>query len=440
MTMRVVGFVAGVLALGAAASAQIPAVPEPAAAIYVDRADGMTLDEAITQALSHEPSLRAARTDIDVAHGARTQAGLRPNPSMAFSQQSEPGGTDSQTRLEVEWPLDLFRRAGRVEVADRQVVAIERGVADRERLLAADVRMKYGEVAAAARALSVSDDLLAATTRQLTIVSDRVAAGAATPLEQNLLRVEVRRIEADRLLQAGTAERALIELKRLLGLSAGAPLRLRDSLESLASREAAAPLPDDDVRAVGTRPDVLEAEALVGVSDAQIDRARRDGRPDVSLFGMYMRMDAGFPQRGFGDLGDLQRIRGVFHYVSAGASVTVPLLNRNQGDVAAAQAQRLGAAARVEAARLSAASEIAAARTRDDHARQALEAYTSEARDLARQNLDVVRQTYELGRVTLFDVLDQQRQYLELERAYTAALRERYEAREALKQALGELR
>src|SRR5205814_180170 len=167
-----------------------------------------------------------------------------------------------------------------------------------------------------------------------------------------------------------------------------------------------------------------EAEARVGVSEAQVDRARRDGRPDVSLFGMYMRMDAGFPQLGVGVGGDLQRVRGVFHYVSAGGMVTLPLLNRNQGDVAAAQAQRAGAAAQLEATRLTAVNEIAAARARDDAARQALAAYTSEARDLARQNVDVVTQTYELGRVTLFDVLNEQRRYFDVERAYTAALRE----------------
>ena len=37
-----------------------------------------------------------------------------------------------------------------------------------------------------------------------------------------------------------------------------------------------------------------EAEARIRVADAQIDRARREGRFDLSLFGSYMRMDAGF--------------------------------------------------------------------------------------------------------------------------------------------------
>jgi len=189
-----------------------------------------------------------------------------------------------------------------------------------------------------------------------------------------------------------------------------------------------------------TRPDVEAAQARVHVADAEIDRAQRDGRFDINLLGMYMRMDAGFPQHAFGSGGGLEPIRGVFHYVALGAAVTVPLLDRNQGSVAAAHAQRAGASAQLEAAQLAAQAEVAAARVRDEHARQAVAVYTSDTRALARQNLSVVSQTYGLGRATVFDVLTEQRRYLDVERSFTAALREAYEARQALRRALGDVR
>ena len=59
-------------------------------------------------------------------------------------------------------------------------------------------------------------------------------------------------------------------------------------------------------------------------------------------------------------------------------------------------------------------------------------------RTLARQNLDVVRQTFGLGRGTVFDVLAEQRRYLDFEQAYTAALAEAWDARASLKRALGD--
>src|SRR5262249_11079737 len=136
----------------------------------------------------------------------------------------------------------------------------------------------------------------------------------------------------------------------------------------------------------------------------------------------------------------LEPIRSVFHYASVGAMVTLPLQNRNQGAVAAAQAERAGAAAQLDTARLAAEGEIAAARSRDGKARQALDTYSGDTIALARQNLDVVRQTYELGRGTLLDVLNEQRRYLDIERGYTDVLREAYEARQALRLAQGEVR
>ena len=144
------------LVTGAPASAQSPAVQAPLASRFVDPANGLSLEQAIARALEQEPSLRAARSQIDVAQGARSQASLRPNPSLSFEQREEPGGTDNLTTVAVEWPLDLFRRDGRVAVADREVATAQLAVADRERLLAADVRTRYGDVLAAIRDLGAS--------------------------------------------------------------------------------------------------------------------------------------------------------------------------------------------------------------------------------------------------------------------------------------------
>ena len=409
-----------------------------AAPAYIDPANGLTVEDAIARALAQEPSLRASRAQIDATRSRRQQAGLRPNPAVSFSQQEQPSGSDNQTRVELQWPLDLFRKTGRVEVAGREVDVARHAAADRERTLAAGVRMKYGDVVAAVRTLEVTEQLLAATSRQRTLIASRVEQGAAPPLDRDMLRVEGRRLEADRLIQIGAVDRELIELKRLLGMPPDASVMLRDSLEALVRRDPP-PIPAG-AEGGAKRPDVDEAEARVRVGDAEIDRARREGRLDVSVFAAYMRMDTGFPQLGLSPAGAFEPVRSVFHYVSVGAMVTLPFENRNQGAVAAAEAERAGAAAHLEAARLAAQSEIAAARSRDRHARQALEAYTGDTIALARQNLDVVRQTYELGRGTLLDVLNEQRRYLDVERAYTDVLREAYAARQVLRASLGEVR
>jgi outer membrane protein TolC len=94
----------------------------------------------------------------------------------------------------------------------------------------------------------------------------------------------------------------------------------------------------------------------------------------------------------------------------------------------------------LEAARLTAASEVAEARVRLQQARAAAALYENAVRPLARRNLDTVRETYQLGRATVFDVLAEQRRYLDSERAFTQALSEVLLSRISLSRAMGEVR
>lgn len=421
-----------------AAAAQAVEPPRAATAGFLDPVGGLSLDEAITRALAQEPSLRAARTSIDAARAMQVQAGLRKNPSLSAELRGEPTGSDNQTMLSIELPLDLFRREGRVAVAEREITTAEMFVADRERLLASDVRARFGEVLAAVRDLTAIEELVAAAHRQHDLLRARVEEGASPPLDRDLVAVESRRLDADRLLQLGRAEQAMFELKRVLGIAPTDVLRLKETLEDLVTRESAALFPT--AATAEQRPDVQEAQSRVDVSEAKIDRATRDGRFDVNLFGGYMRMDSAFPQLGLSTMGTPEPIRGLFHYVTGGATVTLPVFDRHQGEIAAARAERAGAVAAHEAARLSADTEIASAQAGDRRAREAVRVYSGDVRTLARQNLNVVRQSYELGRTTIFEVLAEQKRFLEQERAYTDTLRLAYEARTALKRAIGETR
>jgi cobalt-zinc-cadmium efflux system outer membrane protein len=425
------------LVASTAAAQTPPATTTSPASTFLDQADGLSLDQALARARAQEPSIRAARTSVDAARGGRQQAGLRRNPAVSMEWRDEPSGTDNQLMVNLDWPLDLFRKPGRVAVADRAIAAAELSVADRERMLAAAVRARFGDVLVAVRELTVLEELAVVARRQFDVLRTRVDIGASPPLERDLLDVEVRRIDAERAMQLGRVERALLELKRLLGMPPAETLRLRDSLEAVVAREAAEPAAAAG-DAAERRTDVREAAARVAEADARLDLAERDGRFDVSLFGGYTRMDAGFPQFGVSPAGMPERVRGTFHYVSAGAMVTLPVLNRHQGEVAVAKAERTGAAAAREATMLAAQTDIASARIADARAREAVRLYGASGLSLARQNLNVIVQSYELGRTTIFDVLTEQRRFLELERAYTETLRAAFEARTALKNSLGE--
>jgi outer membrane protein, heavy metal efflux system len=234
----------------------------------------------------------------------------------------------------------------------------------------------------------------------------------------------------------------MIELKRAIGMEIDRPVRLRDPLEALIPAPISDTVPANSRDAVAdaseTRADVRMVAAEVRLAEARVSDALARARFDMSLVGGYMRMNSRFPQFGINDLGQLEPVHGVFHYISAGAMVTLPLRNRNQGEVAAAHAEQTGAQARLEATELAARAEIAAAEAQDAAGRRAL-AVTTSMVGLAAKNLDVIRQAYELGRTTANDVLTEQRRYLDIERANTETMKAAYDAHVALMAARGEL-
>src|SRR5688500_8481511 len=145
-----------------------------------------------------------------MARAMRIQAGLRPNPTMSLEQRQELGGSDNATEIGVEWPLELFRRGPRVAVAEAELRVAEFEESDLRRQISVDVAAVYVEVAAADRQLAILDEVLAVATKQLELLRARATQGAVPTLDRDMVDVEVRRIQAERLVHVGRADRALV--------------------------------------------------------------------------------------------------------------------------------------------------------------------------------------------------------------------------------------
>ena len=171
---------------------------------------------------------------------------------------------------------------------------------------------------------------------------------------------------------------------------------------------------------------------------ARILKEQADGRWDASLSVSYQRQDTGFGGlSGITDRGGTRPIQDVFHYFGGSVTITLPVRNQNQGNVAAARAEATAADRRVELAALTIRQEVDAAFTQYEAAQRSLEIYTRGVRDVARQNLDVVRQSYALGRGSLLDVIAEQRRYIEIETGYTDVLKQVYTAAVEIERAVG---
>jgi outer membrane protein, heavy metal efflux system len=152
-----------------------------------------------------------------------------------------------------------------------------------------------------------------------------------------------------------------------------------------------------------------------------------------------MRQNFGYDLRGLTENGETRGITDIFHYIGGGVTVMLPLRNRNQGNIAAALAEAQGAGRRMDFLTLTIRHEVAAAFTQYEAAQSSLEIYAQGVREVARQNLEVIRRAYELGRTSLLDVITEQRRYIDIEMGYTESLKQVYDAVVEIERAVGTL-
>lgn len=405
------------------------------ASVYLDSQNGLTADEAVAFALENNGEIQALRKEAEAARALVKQAGLRANPKVEANGTRAIGAMDNSVMVEGMLPLELGgRRAARIRVAQAELEIREFALTNQERLLAAEVRVKFGEALANIKKLELIEKILANTRQGYEIIAAKVTEGRTAPLEQNMLLVEVNRLRSMRETAEGRAETAMFELKNLIGMKPENPLRLRGDFENLL--DALPPIDEAVANALRERPDLQGARAMEKLAAARLEQARATGKIDASLKAGYQRMRSGFPLNGITDAGGLQPIESVFHFFTFGVEIDLPVRNRNQGAIEAAIFEQQAAQKRIEFGELTVRRETSVAYARYNRSVRALSIFQNGVRDQASANLQVIWQTYELGKRTLSDYIAEERRFLEVENESVDAVLETYSARIEILRAL----
>ncbi|MFN0120866.1 MAG: TolC family protein [Blastocatellia bacterium] len=405
---------------------------------------GLRLDQAIQYALEHNKGLQADRQLIAQAAARMRQAALKANPTLALSGMVQPDDfAQNGFSIGLSVPMELAgRRVRRMDVAAREYEMMKFELAERERRLAAQVRMKYGEVVETARNLALTEQTLDLNQRNYAIVRARVSEGASAPLEQSLLQVEIGRTETQRISWHARGGALVEELKGILGMDATEALQVRDEFSEAVIRTSggAAPLNETELvaRAFRARPDLLAARAAETVATALIALARAEGRVDASLFGEYALDRAGFDQLGLNaKTGRPEPIFTNNYMIRGGLNITLPTRDKNQGNIEAAFAAGEAARLRREFIESLIRRELAATLTRYHGAASVLKTYDTELLAPSHNNLRIIRASYDLGHVRLSDVLAEQRRLVEVQLGHNAAMREFFSAHAELESIVG---
>lgn len=396
------------LATGAANPAQQPvqqAEQDEPGALAPD-VDGLTLDEAIRFAVLNHPDLRRSAAAVRAAGGRELQAGLYPNPSIGIEAESI--GSDEGEAGEAAFVLNQEivtmgkrRKARAVAKSDRLALQAEFRSAEYE--VVTRVREAFARAAAASERLDAQRELLDLATELLDAARSRVDAGAA--IETDRLRAEVVREQARIDLRAAEQDRgaAMSALASAVGVDGALDAEIRHDLTSLPEL----PGREETVRLVlSNNADVRRARHVIERARKAYELARAQAVPNVTA-------GAGPRYSGPADETTLDLRLGI----------ELPLVDRNQGEIAAALAERIGAGAELGSVRLSLIEAVSEAWSSYESARFSVERYSESVLPKAQRTLELTSEAYRAGKIDYLRLLDAQQTLVRSRVAYVDALR-----------------
>jgi len=384
----------------------------------------LSLGDARAAALRSSPRLAGLAAQMSARRALELQAGLYPNPEVALELENV-GGTGDRTGFEETettlWISQLVPLGGKIGERQR-VAALEGDLAQRSleatrREVVADTTNAFVATLAAQERLALSNDLTRLASAALRAVTDQVRAGAASSVEQTRARIA----EAEAELERTSAERDLAVSRAALAATWGADApgfrEVRGDLDDLTP-----PPPLDRLQqylADGPEAARWDTELAQREAALALERARRVPDPTFRL-----------GARHFHDNDDDALVFEV--------AVPIPVFDRNQGNVLAADHELARARADREGARALAAAALA------ERYQELVRAY--EEAIAVRQRLlpDAeaafagVRDGYRAGRFGQLDLLQAQRTLFEVRRRRLEALAAYHRAAADLERLTGE--
>lgn len=388
----------------------------------LDLADGLSEEEVVSIALTLNPDLKAKRLEIGEAQSLLVAAGIWPNPELGVSVGHGIGGASGYT-VGMDLLFELLRpneRSARKQAAQAQVDAKRAEVAAEEFRLATEARTGLLNVLAAEASVSQLTQATTLRQRVADLLRERREAGDVTELERSAAEMELGQVQRELREARREVANARRDLNRLMGLPPDYVLQLTDAGKPLEIRTAYSLASED-----------LERRMLTGrfeLRAREADYQRTEQELRLAMLRQYPRVSLGptFERELEGDKS-----------LGLGASIELPLLDRNQGEIAEKQAQRDQLRQAYTAALHQLRAECAAAYAGLRQAEEELAAQEKDLLPLVRRNEELFEGAFRAGEVPVLDWITAQERTLEARREYLKAAIEYRKAVIALEGALG---
>ena len=376
----------------------------------------ITIEEALAQALTENQEFAAAQWNTGIAEGARTQAGLIPNPELSWSVED----TRSESRvtsIQVSQPIELGgKRSARIDVSERDQDAVAIDLERKKNILRAEVIQAFYSALRAQEGLQLSTQSLDLARRGLQVVEGRVKAGKASPIEISRAQVQLSEIQLELNRARLNQSNAYKQLALITGAKTPNFAHVEGDLERLpylpSQAEMLARITDTaDLRLANTQ--IQRAE-----SSLELEKSQRIPDLTVSVGSQY--------DEGLGERVNL-----------LGLSMPIPLFNRNQGNVLAAAQGADQARDLRNATELRLRAEAQQAFEQWESARSEVDSISGTLLPTAQQAVEGAVRGFEMGKFAFIDVLDAQRTLVSMRSQYLNTLDEAISAWVSLEKIYG---
>jgi cobalt-zinc-cadmium efflux system outer membrane protein len=379
-----------------------------------EKAEGalMTLDQFEKIARESNPTLRQAEAEIRAAEGHRQQAGLYPNPTVAYAADEVRGGSvgGGKQGFYLEQTIVTAGKLGlskNVFANDANIATIE--AEEQSIRVTSAVKMAFLRVLAAQELLDARRDL--AKISQDSAETQTRLANTGQADESEVLESE---IEAERMrMAARMQENTLREEWRSLAAVVGRPEMPIATVAGDLEKDWPDLNEEQIVETIASQsPAIHIAEATATRAQSVLARAKREPIPDVQL-----RAGMEYNNELLGSVPFAKGWEGI-----AGVGVQLPIFNRNQGEVTAARAEI--DRAQQEKQRIALTLRDRAATTVDEYANARLMATQYRDAILPRAKKAYALRVEKYGQMLASypRVLELQRKLYELQTEYIAAL------------------
>ena len=377
--------------------------PSPEVAPLGDSVSGALSRTALEQlALERNPTLVQAGAQVRISRGKALQAGLHPNPTIGYAAD-QIGAEGTAGEFQGMFVEQEIITGGKLQLSRAKFIQEARQaelqvLAQRYRVVYG-VRVAYYNALARERRLRLRRELFQNSQEVTKTVEELVNVGQANRTDMLQAQLELQRAKAN--LQA--AERRYQGAWEELGAVIGEPDMPPTTLEDELDFDAGSTIDRDTAltNLLTCSPQLRFAQAEVARDRIALQRERAEPIPNLTL-----RAESGY------NFEARDTVAGVE------IGVRVPLFDKNQGTIVQARAELTRAQAEVNRVELLLRRRFAQAFAEYESAVLLSNSYRTEALPKAEEVYRLYRDSFQRRRAAWPQVLDAQREYLQLYEEY----------------------